>query len=284
MRVLLIGDLMMDEYVYGEAAGISPEAPILLVKKKKVKRHTGGAANVKHNLEALGVEVDFLCDDMTISTKTRVVVQGQAVIRIDNDKIGKPPKWCSNKDLENRIKVADIVMISDYGKGVVTEELMGAVSMIAKTRGKKLLVDPYPGRSDYGNDVTLITPNLKEVESVVRRKVKWDSLVDDARDYMRKTKTRNLLITLGKDGMVFFDWGNYKHNYLRVEAKKKRVVDVTGAGDTVFAIMGYIWAQEQFSKSTSVRYANKAAGIVVGKFGCATVTKEEVFEWRWSRY
>ncbi|MHA2085379.1 MAG: bifunctional heptose 7-phosphate kinase/heptose 1-phosphate adenyltransferase [Candidatus Thorarchaeota archaeon] len=278
MRVLLIGDLMMDEYVYGEAAGISPEAPVMIVKVKNREIRSGGAGNVKANLEALGAEVDFLCNEQLLCRKQRIVVQGQQVLRIDGDHYVEHFNR-SRAEIEERVEMADIVMVSDYGKGVVSEQLMMKVGDAVVKYGKKLLIDPYHDRHYYcSKGVTLIKPNLVEIDSIKLEYPRRHLPVKvKMMKYMEAAAAENCLVTMGAKGMLFMDRKKYWDNPLRVEAERNEVVDITGAGDTVFAVLGVIWAQKNFSKRTSIEYANRAAGIAVSRFGCATVTKREVF-------
>jgi D-beta-D-heptose 7-phosphate kinase/D-beta-D-heptose 1-phosphate adenosyltransferase len=275
-KVFLAGDHIIDEYIYGSCDRVSPEAPVLVVKEERREEKPGGAANVKANLIALGADVDFYGEaPMYSSKKTRIIVQGQQTIRIDDDcdSVLDPPV-----DWEDRIREADIVMVADYGKGTINDEFIEVLSTHAWKHCKKVLIDPYPNKYKYGSVVTLITPNKAEVESVVGFSIyDDDTLIKAGHRYMDMANAQNVLVTLGPGGMAFFDREQYNKKPFQIESEKQEITDVTGAGDTVFAVMGYIWSHPKFSKQTSVKYANKAAGIAVSRFGCATVTKEEIF-------
>jgi D-beta-D-heptose 7-phosphate kinase/D-beta-D-heptose 1-phosphate adenosyltransferase len=269
-NVFLAGDYIIDEYITVNPKRLSPEAPVLIVEKLNTYSRPGGAANVKNNLESFGLNVDFYWG-MGTSTKTRIVAQGRQLLRMDRDCIieHKIPE-----EIKSRMEAADIILISDYDKGVINDEFISLLSGV----NKNILVDPYIGKFDYGENVTLMTPNREEVESITNIKIKNSpSLKEAAYVYIDKTGTENLLITLGKDGMAFFDRENYSESPFMVDAQNGDAKDVTGAGDVVFAVMGYVWSHPHFSKRGSVEYANKAGGLSVGWFGCATLKKEEIF-------
>lgn len=274
-NILLIGDQIVDKYIIGACERISPEAPVPIVDVENVRFLPGGASNVEENLKALGVKVDAWYGDKAPSIKTRIVSGDKQILRIDED---NPEKVKPPKDLEERIKKADLVMLCDYDQGVVNEEVLFEVNDLAQEHGKKILVDPYRSKYKYGN-VNLIKPNRKELESVVGVRVDDETLFAAGRNYLDISRAENLIVTLGADGMVLFDHDNYWNKpFICKPHAPKQVVDVTGAGDTVFAVLGFIWVHEHFSKSTSLIYATKAASIAVTKFGCYTVKKDEIFD------
>jgi D-beta-D-heptose 7-phosphate kinase/D-beta-D-heptose 1-phosphate adenosyltransferase len=275
-KILLIGDQILDEYIIGDCDRICPEAPVPIINMKKKEIKSGGAGNVGENLKALGADVDFWHGDKEPTIKTRVISGHQQIVRIDRD---NPTETPPPKSLPDKVQWADIVMLCDYNQGVVNNLMVDVVNYLAAKHGKKVIVDPYRNRVDYGK-VDLIKPNRKEVESVVGIKINGKkSLTEAGKKYLKLSKAQNLVITLGHEGMALFDYFTYKDNPMVIKPyKPKEIIDVTGAGDTVFAVLGYIWSYEHFSKSTSLKYATKAASIAVSRFGCAVVKGEEIFE------
>jgi rfaE bifunctional protein kinase chain/domain len=279
-KILVIGDHIIDEYVYGECCRISPEAPVPVVAEKKRVTKPGGAGNVVENLKALGAEVFYWSGSLeNASRKIRILAGHQQVCRLDNDNLIpiKPP---SNLDL--MVDEVDAVVIADYNKGVVTKKLIHDLDVALAKYPTPLFVDPYVGKFDYGNHVTLIKPNLREMESVVGFSIpdEDDEVFNAAIDiYFKKSKAEHIVLTLGANGMILCYANSIKEPYY-VKTEAQQVFDVTGAGDTAIAVMAYIWASAdkgKFSKRAVVDWANKAAGIVCGKLGTATVTYEELF-------
>ena len=275
-KILLIGDEIIDEYIIGTCNRVSPEAPVVIVNIMKRIYRPGGAANVRDNLVALGASVECYFGDKNPSIKTRIVADNKQITRVDNDNLQQvlPPK-----DLENKVKKCDIIMVSDYDKGVVNIPLMSKLLELKKKYKKRILVDPYKNRSKYGA-VDLLKPNRKELESVVGFDTKdRQSLYTAGREYLEKSEAENLVVTLGGEGIALWDRKTYWDKPIVCKSEfKKEVIDLTGAGDTVFAVLGFIWSFKNFSKSTSLRYANKAASISVSQFGCGVVTAKEVFD------
>jgi D-beta-D-heptose 7-phosphate kinase/D-beta-D-heptose 1-phosphate adenosyltransferase len=275
MKILLIGDEIIDEYIFGSCNKISPEAPVVVIEEQRRERKAGGAANVFANLEALGAEVIFWYGDKEPSVKKRVISNNQQMIRIDKDNSEKVPP---PEDLEYNIKWADIIMVADYNQGVVHNELLQEIEHISKTNKKRIIVDPYRQKYIYGA-IDLIKPNKQELESVVNIKVtNRESLAIAGKQYLAMSGSKNLIVTLGSEGMALFDYETYSEPLVVTPEEVKEVIDVTGAGDTVFAVLGFIWGHKNFSKSTSLKYATKAASIAISKFGCAVVKGEEIFE------
>lgn len=275
-RILLIGDRIVDQYIFGSCNKISPEAPVVVIEEQRREMKNGGAGNVRENLKALGANVAFYDGDKSPSVKTRVVSSNQQIVRIDKD---NPQEVPLPSDIGSRVKEADLVMLCDYNQGVVNKENVEKINSAAKEHGKKIIVDPYRNKVDYGK-VDLIKPNKKELESVTGIKVSnRESLRKAGKEYLRMSQAQNLVVTLGAEGMALFDYVTYKDEpFVCTPTQVREVIDVTGAGDTAFAVLGLVWSYEHFSKSTAVRYAIKAAGIAVSRFGCAVVKKEEVFE------
>jgi len=275
-KVLLIGDQIVDEYIIGDCDRVCPEAPVVIVEMKKRELRAGGAANVAENLKALGADVDFWYGEKEPTIKLRVICNNQQIVRIDKD---NPAEIAPPKSLPDKVQWADIVMLADYNQGVVNDLMIDVVSFLAAKHNKKVIVDPYRDKIKYGKP-DLIKPNRKELESVVGMKVMDEkSLKEAGKKYLKLSGAQNLVVTLGSDGMALFDQTTYEDTpVISKPYRAREVIDVTGAGDTVFAVLGYIWSYEHFSKSTSLKYATRAASIAVGKFGCAVVKGEEIFE------
>lgn len=276
-KILVLGDLIIDEYIYGSCTRISPEAPVPVVTFDKSVMVLGGAGNVVENLKALGAEVQFWCDTKTCH-KTRILAGHQQVVRLDRDdltEVSPPP------DLHKMVEWADVVLISDYNKGVINSSLLAALEKVFALCRKPLLVDPYNGKFRYMARPTLIKPNRAEAESIVEFKIKdKDSLIMAGQQYLKKSGAENCVITLGAEGMALFDRHRYWDEPFSVASKAQQVFDVTGAGDTTIAVLAYVWASskiEKLSKAKAVSLANYAAGIVCSKLGTAVVTHKEIF-------
>ena len=303
-RILVIGDLMLDEYLWGEVDRISPEAPVQVVTIQKEDFTLGGAGNVVNNAVALGAKVftagvigtgrngQVLLErfnelgvdtsliiqepDRATTQKTRIIAANQHVLRIDRE----TKQDISGQTLEKIIRLIedkmpdiDVVLISDYGKGLITKNLLSKVIASAKKHEKMIIVDPKGLDFSKYSGVSLLTPNKKEAALASGVEIDDDSSLEKAANkILENISLDNLLITCGKDGMVLF--GKNKTPF-RVRAKSRQVFDVSGAGDTVLAVFGLAVASGA-SIHNSVALANTAAGIVVGKVGTATVSKQEL--------
>jgi rfaE bifunctional protein kinase chain/domain len=299
-RVLVVGDVMLDRYWIGDVSRISPEAPVPVVLVRGEEHRLGGAANVAWNCAALGARTRLLSvvgadpegrlleallnkegiearlhRDRSIKTtqKLRVIArqQRQQLMRVDFE---VPPsrEVLASKLAEFRsaLKQCDIVILSDYGKGGLTH----VVKMIAMARraGKPVLVDPKgDDYSRYGG-ATIVTPNQNELRQVVGSWKDESDLERRAQALRRRLKLQALLLTRGERGMTLFRDGKR----MNFKTHAREVYDVSGAGDTVIAALGVMLAAGM-SITESVRTANRAAGIVVGKFGTAVATREELF-------
>lgn len=276
-KVLVLGDLIIDEYIYGAVHRISPEAPVPVVVYGKSVVVKGGAGNVVANLQALGAETKFWYDGKSCH-KTRIVAGHQQLVRLDKDDVTEvsPPT-----NLAAMVEWADVVLISDYNKGVVTRALLQQLEKVLRVCRKPLLVDPYNGKCWYGNRVSLIKPNRSEAESITDKKISdINSLLAVGQCYLNKTDAESCIITLGADGMAFFDRHAYWDEPLVVPSEAQQVFDVTGAGDTVIAVLAYLWPQRprHLPIKDILKLANRAAGLVCSKLGTAVVGKEELFE------
>lgn len=297
-RVLIVGDVMLDRYWFGEVTRISPEAPVPVVRVTRVEERPGGAANVARNCAALGAQAQLLsvigedeagkklselvqaegvqahlhCDaSIPTTVKLRVIGRQQQLLRIDFETRPSREVLASKlADFEAALPQCDVVVLSDYGKG----GLAHISKMIAKARsaGKLVLVDPKGDDYSRYHGANLLTPNLAELRDVVGT---WS---DEADLEARAGKLRadlaldGLLLTRSEQGMTLFEDGGAMH----VAAQAREVYDVSGAGDTVIATLAVMLAAGA-PIAEAVRMANRAAGIVVGKLGTAVATRAELF-------
>ncbi|MBI4597546.1 MAG: D-glycero-beta-D-manno-heptose-7-phosphate kinase [Candidatus Omnitrophica bacterium] len=301
--IMVIGDLMLDEFVWGKVSRISPEAPVPVVWVQSESTMPGGAANVANNLAALGgrvIPVGLIGDDrwghalvsglasqridtgsiLTIrrhtTVKTRVIAHHQQVVRVDREQNEPlPPKTIERliAAVEARLPEADAMIIEDYGKGVITRQLLESVIPRARSRKTIITVDPKQEHFDLYRGVTALTPNREEAGEAVGRELQTPADVEAAgADILRRLMCDGLLITLGEEGMCVFE---QERAPLRIPTVAQEVFDVAGAGDTVIATFTLALAGGA-SMEQAARLANAAAGIVVGKLGVATTTPEEL--------
>lgn len=305
-RVLVIGDLILDRYVNGDVERISPEAPIPVLSARTTAEKLGGAGNVAANLRSMEAEVEIsglvgndgrgrmlvemlqatgvrtsgvIVDDSRPTTeKTRMISGVQQVLRVDyevsrpaNDEVARRLL----DGLEEAIGRAGAVILSDYGKGVLTREVLAAAIEIARRRNVPVLVDPKG--SDYSRykGASLITPNRKEAEEALGRKLSdLKELPRAAGDLIATADLQAAVITLGSQGMFLMS----RHgNSMHVPTFAREVFDVTGAGDTVISHLA-LYLAAGLDLPTAVHLANHAAGIVVAKPGAACVTRGELLE------
>jgi rfaE bifunctional protein kinase chain/domain len=303
-RVLVIGDVMLDQFTIGSVTRISPEAPVPVVAFARDEFRAGGAANVALNARALGASLDvigvvgadaaadrlrellsaadiandaLLTDDKRrTTTKVRIVTtRNQQVARIDyetDDGIAGDIEQAVIDQIAVRCAPADAVIVSDYLKGVVTQKIMAAVIAEARARGIRVLVDPKIPHLDYYAGSTLVTPNHLEAETATHLRIRTD---DEARaaaaKFRERAKCESVLITRGEHGM----WLSCGETEGALASTAREVSDVTGAGDTVVASLALALAAGA-SYAEAAQLANEAAGIVVGKFGPAVVTPAEL--------
>ena len=306
-RLLVIGDLILDEYIWGAVSRISPEAPVPILETKSENLTLGGAANVANNLVALGCEVHLvgaigqdekgdklltLIEEKGISSKgifrfvhrpttskIRVVAHNQQVLRIDKEDNRPITEETENriiKYINKALPDMDIVICSDYRKGILTEKVFNAVSHRAKNSKKRVIVDPKSSDFELYKGATVITPNQFEVEKAVPIKIQDKIDLDRAAEYLLNlTHAEVLLITRGKDGMTLYP---NKAKPVDIPTQAKEVFDVTGAGDTVVSVLAMALAVG-FNPEDSAWLSNMAASIVVGKVGTAVVTLNEINEY-----
>ena len=293
-NILVIGDIMLDKYIFGNVERISPEAPVQVLDVEKEDYVPGGAANVANNIAALqgnaimvgtvgndhskdilikelkkrniNTEGIFTDENKPTIQKVRVLGQKQQLLRIDYEKRGY-----LNKELEENIlnfikqkTNIDAIIISDYAKGVITKELMNQIKEIAKN--KIIIVDPKPKHKEFYKNVTLVTPNLKEAKEMAKK----EDINEIGKQLIAELNT-NILITTGEKGMSLFE----NNETTNIPTKAKEVYDVSGAGDTVVATLALALTSGATPKQAAI-LANHAAGITVGKLGTSTVTIEEI--------
>ena len=297
-RVLVVGDVMLDRYWFGSADRISPEAPVPVVRVGRAESRLGGAANVALNALKQGVNVDllsirgddaeggeleqlitasgieaYLNIDTNLSTtiKTRVVAQQQQLIRIDFESVpGEYSLSESSKQYDKLLKGADVVVFSDYGKGVLTH--ISDMIVQAKKIGKLVLIDPKGNDFEKYRGASYITPNKNELRAIVGNWSTEDDLTSKVEALREHVGLSGVLVTRSEEGMTLFE----KHQVEHFQTVAREIFDVSGAGDTVIGVLAAYLASGM-NISESVRLANKAAGIVVGKLGTATTSFDELF-------
>ena len=302
-RVLVIGDLIMDHFIWGSVKRISPEAPVPVVDVKKETTLLGGSANVVNNIHALGgkslvsgvvgrdqdgrklvgyiaerrLKTDGIIVDSKRPTtiKTRVIAHNQQVVRFDREATEYISPAVMKKVfayIKSAMGRADVVIVSDYAKGVVTEDMMEYVMALAAKSGKAVCVDPKVEHFDYYKGATVVTPNNLEASRASGVEIKDSSSLKRAgKALIERLGCSALLITRGENGMSLFADGTETH----VPTLAREVYDVSGAGDTVISVFAMaLAAGANFKEAAAL--ANFAAGIVVGKLGTATVTPAEL--------
>ncbi|WLT31076.1 D-glycero-beta-D-manno-heptose-7-phosphate kinase [Geothrix sp. PMB-07] len=308
-KVAVLGDVMLDEYLFGEVNRISPEAPVPIVRVLKERSVLGGAANVAANLKALGTEPLLigtlqkdvagdrllgLLTDLGISIsglvldasrptiiKTRVIGQQQQMLRIDREDPGMPEAavLLGLKDrLERALASASALIVSDYNKGAVNAPVMEAVRSLCAERNLPWIVDPKPGNKALYRGATLMTPNTKETSELTARPARSDMEVTVAgRALMAELELRGLLVTRSERGMALFSPDAEHAAPWMIPTEAREVFDVSGAGDTVIAAFSAAIAAGADWREAAM-LANAAAGVVVAKVGTATVTPAELLE------
>lgn len=304
-KILVVGDLMIDHYLWGSANRISPEAPVQIIDIDKETMVLGGAGNVVNNLIALGCEVYVASvvgedevakelesmleaigansnlikeNDRKTAKKSRIIASHSQVVRYDNESKEDISQNSQEKILE-KFKLlcarVDIIILSDYGKGVLTNSLTSDLISIANAKNKRVLVDPKGLDYSKYSGAYLLTPNKKEAEEASGIKIKDDNSLVEALKNLKDVANLDIsLITLSEDGIAIFD-----DKLIIKPTVAREVYDVTGAGDTVIASLGYYLACGN-DIVTSLEFANLAAGVVVGKLGSATATIDEIEHYR----
>jgi D-beta-D-heptose 7-phosphate kinase/D-beta-D-heptose 1-phosphate adenosyltransferase len=306
-KVAVLGDVMLDEYLFGEVSRISPEAPVPIVRVLRERAVLGGAANVAANLKALGTEplligtlqkdgagdrvlglltglgvsISGLVLDTSRPTiiKTRVIGQQQQMLRIDREDPGLPEAavLLGLKDrLERALSTASALIVSDYAKGTVNEPVMEAVRSMCAARNLPWIVDPKPAHKALYRGATLMTPNTKETSELTTRPARSDMEVTVAgRALMAELGLKGLLVTRSERGMALFSPDGEHGAPWMIPTEAREVFDVSGAGDTVIAAFSAAIAAGADWRDAAM-LANAAAGVVVAKVGTATVTPSEL--------
>lgn len=297
-RLLVVGDVMLDRYWFGEVNRISPEAPVPIVRIEKREERLGGAANVARNAVALGMEAgllgvigadeagnivegllkdsgihSYLNRDQAISTiiKLRVIGRQQQLLRIDFEE--KPTELVLRDKLTRfnaLISDYDVIVLSDYAKGSLVN--IAAMISIARQAGKLILVDPKGSDFSRYAGATMLTPNKSEMKQIIGEWSSESELTEKAQALRRQLDLTALLLTRSEEGMTLYT----ENEVIHVPAMAREVFDVSGAGDTVIATMATMLAEGK-SMQDAVLIANRAGGLVVGKLGTATVSRAELF-------
>jgi len=299
VRVLVVGDVMLDRYWFGEVSRISPEAPVPVVRVNRSEERPGGAANVARNIAALTAQASLLSvtgddeagtriaqlmqedgvtaqlhRDPTISTtiKLRVIGRQQQLLRIDFETAPSHEVLTSAlSDYERLLGETDVVVLSDYGKGGLTH--ITHMIALANAAGKPVLVDPKGDDYSRYRNATLLTPNRTEFREVAGSWKDEEELTRKAEALRQELGLTGLLVTRSEEGMTLYRKGERLHELTQA----REVFDVSGAGDTVIATLAVMMACGA-DMSEAVQVANRAAGIVVGKLGTAVVHREELFD------
>jgi len=310
LKILCIGDIMLDKFLYGEVERISPEAPVPIFKITKEKSMLGGIGNVIANLSSLNIKTMYIgstgqdessiiienylkntgCEFSFIkpenyhtTTKIRMIANNNHLIRADKEsdlQLTKEQIDKFEKFIKDALPKCHIVLVSDYKKGLLTPETTQIIIRLCKEYGKKVLIDPKERDFSKYAGADIVKPNLKEFELVSGKKFNTSSpnfkkeISEEAYEVMKKYNIENLLITLSKDGMIFISSDKTKEIW-HIPAEAKEVFDVSGAGDTSLAVLGASIAAGVYI-SDAMKLANIASGIVVGKLGTACVTPSEL--------
>jgi rfaE bifunctional protein kinase chain/domain len=297
-RVLVVGDVMLDRYWFGDVSRISPEAPVPVVKVGRSEERLGGAANVARNVAALGARCTLLSvvgrdeagktlrsmlhaenidaslhEDGTVATtiKLRVIGRQQQLLRIDFETQPSHEVLAAKlEEFERLVKDCDVVVLSDYGKGGLFH--ISRMIETARKLDKRVLVDPKGDDYERYAGATLLTPNRSEFREVAGSWKSEDDFEGRAQRLRQELKLEALLVTRSEEGMSLFRQSRVEH----VAAEAREVYDVSGAGDTVIATLAVALAAGG-DYLEAMQLANKAGGIVVGKLGTAVVTPKELF-------
>lgn len=303
-NILVIGDIILDHYIWGKVDRISPEAPVPVVEVTRESFLLGGAANVAYNIVSLGGKASVIgingqdiagealmnilmqrgvnCDGIftenrPTTVKTRVIAHNQQVVRFDRE----DKKYVDGKILKGILNYInsvilnyDAVIVSDYKKGMISPELVKDIVKKTKPKGTFIAVDPKIGHFDFYKGVSLITPNVMEASSGSNIEIRDDkTLLKAGKSLMKKLSCKAVLITRGEQGMSLFRKEKVSH----IPTVARKVYDVTGAGDTVISAFTLAYASGANMEDAAV-IANHAAGIVVGEVGTAVTTADQVME------
>jgi D-glycero-beta-D-manno-heptose-7-phosphate kinase len=312
-RVLVIGDLMLDEYVWGRVSRISPEAPVPVVEVIRESYYPGGAANVARNvreftptvfvmglvgedshaqklrklLDEKRIGLDGVQNDRSFQTivKTRIIARHQQVVRVDRERpqpLGIEAQARCVEKVNQLLPQLDAIIFEDYGKGLLQQDFVDKVAALAKAAGKLVTADPNPHNRLIWRGITAVKPNRSEAFTAANQpwnEPESDPLRDEplllvGAKLLRAWKPDLLLVTLGEQGMILFDQGNAPFH---VPSRAREVYDLSGAGDTAIALFTLALASGA-SAIEAAEISNQASSVVVGKLGTATPTPEELLE------
>jgi len=305
-NILVVGDIMLDEYIWSRVNRISPEAPVPVADVISIVYTPGGAGNVANNIQALGgkaylvgvvgkdsskdklfkalrergigTDKIIVDEDRPTTLKTRIIVHGQHVVRIDREEKSPISGKLSQRILELARSIIDkieAVLISDYNKGVVTSKVARDLIAMAKERGKVISIDPKGTNYQKYREATIVTPNREELEIATKTVIIDEaSLVKAGQKLLKELKTGFILVTKGEEGMSLFE---REGRVIHIPAVASEIYDVTGAGDTVVATLTLALAAG-INTRQAAELSNWAAGTVIRKVGTAIVTREELEE------
>ncbi len=307
-RIVVLGDVMLDEFIWGRVRRISPEAPVPVVEVDRQSLALGGAGNVVSTLVALGAnptpigllgadpdaerlrqafrDLDVSTDQFVIDSsrpttvKTRIIAHSQQVVRTDRESRAPINSAIEARVLDHfrsEVESADAVVVSDYGKGLLTIGLLGQILAAAHKSGLIVCLDPKMRSFAQYQPVTVITPNNQEAAAASGIAIEDEqSLAEAGRKLLSSIDTRAVLITRGEEGMALFTGGGADGaEFTHIPTVAREVYDVTGAGDTVIATLALALASGASLIEAAV-LANHAAGVVVGKVGTASLTRQEL--------
>ena len=303
-KIICIGDIILDHYIIGKIERMSPEAPVPILMIESQKYEIGGAGNVARNISSMGAKATLIClsgkdhssvkirdllqkdkniKSISINTpnfktpiKTRFINREDHLLRVDNEnnnfKLINKYKIQIIKHLKKEIKKSDLIVLSDYDKGLFDKDLLRKIIKISKQYNKIIIADPKKIDLSSYSGVNILTPNQKEITEVAKKKfLNEKSLVKFGKSVIKKNKIKNLLITRSEKGMLLINSVSVK----KIKADTKKVIDVTGAGDTVIASIALMLTLG-ISVEDSIRISNYAAGIIIGRSGTATINYQDL--------
>jgi D-beta-D-heptose 7-phosphate kinase / D-beta-D-heptose 1-phosphate adenosyltransferase len=302
INILVVGDIILDKYIIGDVNRISPEAPVPVIKYDKNFSSLGGAANVANNLVKLGCSIDLLgligksddegnqvrhlllecgirdklidIDSIPTITKTRIISSGHQICRIDQEKVFDNNSLILSliKKMNLKFEEYDVLVLSDYNKGIIQSEVSSFLINKFNELGKKIIIDPKKDDWSIYKRASIITPNFKEFTTIAKYCPNTEKeIVSHGRKIINKYDLQNILVTRSEKGMLWVD----KDTHINIKTEAKEVFDVSGAGDTVIATLSACIAKG-VNVEKSINYANIAASIVVGKTGTCPVTLKEL--------
>ena len=299
-KIICIGDVILDHYILGKVERMSPEAPVPILMMEKQKYEIGGAGNVVRNISDMGAKTTLIylsgndvssnivknqlrknknikrisinVPNFKTPIKTRFIKKDEHLLRLDNEdisfKLTNKYKDLIIQSLKKEIKKNDLIILSDYNKGLLDEKLIKKIIQISTKHNKIVIADPKKIDLSFYNGVNILTPNQKEITDAAKKKfLDEEKLIKFAKNTIKKFKIKNLLITRSENGMLLVDSKSVKI----VKANAKKVIDVTGAGDTVIAILALMLSL-RLSIEDSVEISNYAAGLVIAKSGTASIS------------